>query len=66
MSKLPLSEEYRTKAFECLSQVDSASDLGRDLWLTLAIAYANLADLSGRNARTDLAYEAAPKQVKLG
>ncbi len=62
---MPDSLEYRAKANECLNHAENASELAmRDLWLRLAMSYANLAELSERSAKTDLVYETPPKPVK--
>ncbi len=57
-NSVPDSEDYRARAFDCLTQANGASELKtRDLLLKLAMAYAKLAELSEQNARTDLVYE---------
>lgn len=58
---MPSTDDYRAKAIEGLTEAERTSDQRvRDLLLTLAMAYARLAEIPEQNARTDLVYETRP------
>jgi hypothetical protein len=60
---MPSTNEYRAKSDECLTEADRTSGPQvREQLLRLAMAYRKLAELSERNARTDLVYETPPRK----
>ena len=57
---------YREYAVECLLLARDAKDPDKKpMLLAMAEAWAKLAEQAEKNARTDLAYEPPPRQLKI-